>query len=95
MCVFKTHSAFSTNLKMHLKAHHKSEYVEVMEMELETANIETENGSSGLRNTLGKRPRKTAEEIKYMIDKCKSNLDKEREKRNLLCGGANTAVNSK
>lgn len=91
MCTFKTQSAFSTNLKMHLKAHHKVEYLDVMQMELETVNVD--NGGAGggggggtnvLRNHLGKRPRKTVEEIQYIIDKCKSNLNKEREKRNLL-----------
>ncbi|CAJ0578839.1 unnamed protein product, partial [Mesorhabditis spiculigera] len=32
-CTFRTGSAFSTNLKMHLKAHHKEDYQKVMKLE--------------------------------------------------------------
>lgn len=32
-CDFKTGSAFSTNLKMHLKAHHKEDYAKVLKLE--------------------------------------------------------------
>ena len=34
-CEFRTGSAFSTNLKMHLKAHHKEDYEKVLQLEEE------------------------------------------------------------
>ncbi|KAI1721262.1 BED zinc finger domain-containing protein [Ditylenchus destructor] len=101
MCNFRTTSAFSTNLKMHLRAHHKQEYLQVMESELEQCVDGQREGAEGSldaagnsaastemdfssRTGRGKRRRKTAEEIQVIIEKCKSNLEKEREKRNSL-----------
>lgn len=84
-------SAFSTNLKMHLRAHHKEKYLRVLELELQQCNENSatsaamdeplmmdECGGSGGRV---KRRRKTAEEIQANIDKCKSTLAKEHQKR--------------
>ncbi|KAI1729314.1 BED zinc finger domain-containing protein [Ditylenchus destructor] len=101
MCNFRTTSAFSTNLKMHLRAHHKQEYLQVMEAELEQCVDGQREGAEGSfdaagnsaasaemdfssKTGRGKRRRKTAEEIQVIIEKCKNNLEKEREKRNSL-----------
>ncbi|GMT18638.1 hypothetical protein PFISCL1PPCAC_9935 [Pristionchus fissidentatus] len=48
-CPFRTGSAFSTNLKMHLKAHHKDDYSKVLKMEDE---MRIEEGIFGAPNKI-------------------------------------------
>lgn len=95
MCNFKTTSAFSTNLKMHLKAHHKEQFIQVLQNEQDQLQndcnlkknkncfIASANHFCQRTGRL-KRRRKTAEEIQEIIDKCKTNLIKERQKQNNL-----------
>lgn len=112
MCNFRTTSAFSTNLKMHLKAHHKEQFIQVLQTEQnQLCNMPLENDCNfeKKKNCLItsaaqfcqrtgrlKRRRKTAEEIQAIIDKCKSNLAKERQKRvnlNLDINDATSSIN--
>uniref|UniRef100_A0A915D5N3 BED-type domain-containing protein n=1 Tax=Ditylenchus dipsaci TaxID=166011 RepID=A0A915D5N3_9BILA len=125
MCNFRTTSAFSTNLKMHLRAHHKEEYLQVMESELEqcvdgrvgkgeeglqpmeapntATNYSHHNFENGLqtvqvnsRTGRVKRKRKTAEELQMIIEKCKSNMEREKEKRSsMLMASARSAKSSR
>lgn len=48
-CNFRTGSAFSTNLKMHLKAHHKEDYAKVLKLEDE---MRIEEGIFGAPNKI-------------------------------------------
>ncbi|CAB3403282.1 unnamed protein product [Caenorhabditis bovis] len=48
-CEFRTGSAFSTNLKMHLKAHHKDDYERVLQLEEE---MRLEEGCLGPANKI-------------------------------------------
>ncbi|CAD6188559.1 unnamed protein product [Caenorhabditis auriculariae] len=48
-CEFRTGSAFSTNLKMHLKAHHKEDYERVLQLEEE---MRIEEGCLGPANKI-------------------------------------------
>ncbi|GMR41910.1 hypothetical protein PMAYCL1PPCAC_12105 [Pristionchus mayeri] len=48
-CNFRTGSAFSTNLKMHLKAHHKEDYAKVLKLEDE---MRIEEGIFGAPNKM-------------------------------------------
>jgi hypothetical protein len=108
MCSFRTVSAFSTNLKMHLKAHHKQEYLHVMELELEQRQDEessavgmeegqTSEGSANAGSRY-KRRRKTVEELQGIIDKCKNNMQKDKCRRSSIASSssamASTALGS-
>lgn len=110
MCNFRTTSAFSTNLKMHLKAHHKEQFIQVLQIEQDQlGNMPVENdcdfenkkncfipSSTQFCPRTGrmKRRRKTAEEIQAIIDKCKTNLAKERQKRVNLNLGINAVTSN-
>ncbi|KAE9550030.1 hypothetical protein FO519_006758 [Halicephalobus sp. NKZ332] len=74
MCDFKTVSGFTTNLKMHLRAHHKPEFVKVMELECQQRK---EEGCVDNAPMLGKRKKRTAEEIEKMLDVYKGKLERE------------------
>ncbi|KAH7731490.1 CRE-GEI-13 protein [Aphelenchoides avenae] len=87
MCTFRTVSAFSTNLKMHLKAHHKEEYLKVMEQELEqrqdeesmgVGSEESSQSQEATANGRFKRRRRTVEELQVIVEKAKSTLEKDK-----------------
>ncbi|KAK0421108.1 hypothetical protein QR680_015064 [Steinernema hermaphroditum] len=81
MCPFRTASAFSTNMKMHLKAHHKEEHLKVMQLEWEQRVDEgVVNANDGDDDAgKGKRKRRTAEEIQEMIEKCQKTINLEKQ----------------
>jgi hypothetical protein len=90
LCSFNTVSAFSTNLKMHLKSHHKLEFIEVMEKEMDQLAKENEHcdrtSPSGLSDLdtgamRGKRRRKTVQELQETINRCKQSLVREKNHR--------------
>jgi hypothetical protein len=75
MCSFTTISAFSTNLKMHLKSHHKREYIIVMEQEV--AQLAKETVHEPIEANKMKRRRKTVHELREAIDKCKQSIERD------------------
>ncbi|KAI6176574.1 hypothetical protein M3Y97_00813100 [Aphelenchoides bicaudatus] len=92
LCSFNTVSAFSTNLKMHLKSHHKHEFIAVMEKELDQLSKENEHcdpastspsNLSDLDNGAprSKRRRKTVQELRETINRCKQSLDRDKNHR--------------
>jgi hypothetical protein len=89
LCSFNTVSAFSTNLKMHLKSHHKLEFIQVMEKELdqlvkEGPDTHEEFASKSPPSDLdtsaprSKRRRKTAQELRDTINRCKQSIERDR-----------------
>ncbi|TKR67231.1 hypothetical protein L596_023416 [Steinernema carpocapsae] len=81
MCPFRTASAFSTNMKMHLKAHHKEEHLKVMQLEWEQRVDEGVVNSNDGDEESGKqkRKRRTAEELQEMIEKCQKTINLEKQ----------------
>uniref|UniRef100_A0A914QNW3 BED-type domain-containing protein n=1 Tax=Panagrolaimus davidi TaxID=227884 RepID=A0A914QNW3_9BILA len=67
-CDFKTSSGFTTNLKMHLKAHHRNDYIQVMQMECEQRKEEGCIDSA----PQGKKKKRTAEELETMLEAYKA-----------------------
>lgn len=75
---------------MHLKSHHKLEFIEVMEKELDQLSKENEHSNrtspSGLSDLdtgapRGKRRRKTVQELRETIDRCKQSLERNNSHR--------------
>uniref|UniRef100_A0A7E5A159 BED-type domain-containing protein n=1 Tax=Panagrellus redivivus TaxID=6233 RepID=A0A7E5A159_PANRE len=71
-CTFITLSSYTTNLKMHLRAHHQEEFVDVVTQELQ-ARKEEDSGHSP--HTGGKRKRRTAEELEAVLEKYKGKFN--------------------
>ncbi|CAD5217575.1 unnamed protein product [Bursaphelenchus okinawaensis] len=80
LCDFHTNSAFSTNLKMHLKSHHKEEFIDIMEQEVELlkkdGEIQNQNPEDG-----SKRRRRTVAELEEDIERAKISIQKDKEKQ--------------
>ncbi|CAD5222578.1 unnamed protein product [Bursaphelenchus xylophilus] len=76
MCEFRTNSAFSTNLKMHLKSHHKEEFIDVMDQEIELLKREGDQP----QEQEGKRRRRTVAELEGIVERCRMSMQKEKAK---------------
>lgn len=70
-------SAFSTNLKMHLKSHHKQEFVLVMEQEVAQLLKDGPQEATAGEEGQGKRRRRTISELRETIDKCKQSMQRD------------------